>query len=151
MHVNPRYINFPQRYILFLVPLVLPHWSSMLGAPCLVYPAEIPLTVKKVNKTYFFPFTPFSDLLFFLLLIEVMLNVCGCQQTYEGQTETNAEAWFNKSLRPRKPEGSLGQTAQNGHLDSHTAPELCCFSLIPLFYSLDCFLVPVQCFSYSFP
>ena len=32
---------------------------------------------------------------------------------------TNAEA-----LRPRKPEGSLGRTAQDGHLDSHTAPEL---------------------------
>ncbi len=45
--------------------------------------------------------------------------------TYQGQTETNAEAWFNKSLRPRKPEGSLGRTAQDGHLDSHTAPELC--------------------------
>ena len=38
---------------------------------------------------------------------------------------TNAEARFNKSLRPRKPEGSLGRTAQDGHLDSHTAPELC--------------------------
>ena len=37
----------------------------------------------------------------------------------------NAEARFNKSLRPRKPEGSLGRTAQDGHLDSHTAPELC--------------------------
>ena len=37
---------------------------------------------------------------------------------------TNAEAWFNKSLRPRKPEGSLRRTAQDGHLDSHTAPEL---------------------------
>ena len=37
---------------------------------------------------------------------------------------TNAEAWFNKSLRPRKPEGSLGRTAQDVHLDSHTAPEL---------------------------
>ena len=37
---------------------------------------------------------------------------------------TNAEARFNKSLRPRKPEGSLGRTAQDGHLDSHTAPEL---------------------------
>ena len=43
---------------------------------------------------------------------------------------TNAEAWFNIALRPRKPEGSLGRTAQDGHLDSHTAPELwtlCCF------------------------
>ena len=36
---------------------------------------------------------------------------------------TNAEAWFNNSLRPRKPEGSLGRIAQDGHLDSHTAPE----------------------------
>ena len=38
---------------------------------------------------------------------------------------TNAEAWFNIALRPRKPEGSLGRTAQDVHLDSHTAPELC--------------------------
>ena len=38
---------------------------------------------------------------------------------------TNAEARFNNSLRPRKAEGSLGRTAQDGHLDSHTAPELC--------------------------
>ena len=37
----------------------------------------------------------------------------------------NAEAWFNNSLHPRKPEGSLGRTAQDGHLDSHTAPEIC--------------------------
>ena len=38
---------------------------------------------------------------------------------------TSAEAWFSNSLRPRKPEGSLGRTAQEGYLDSHTAPELC--------------------------
>ena len=38
---------------------------------------------------------------------------------------TSAEAWFSIALRPRKPEGSLGRTAQDGHLDSHTAPELC--------------------------
>ena len=56
---------------------------------------------------------------------EMMLNVPGCRLTYWGQVQTNAEAWFNKSLRPRKPEGSLGRTAQDGHLDSHTAPELC--------------------------
>ena len=37
---------------------------------------------------------------------------------------TNADARFNKYLRPRKPEGSLGRTAQDVHLDSHTAPEL---------------------------
>ena len=37
---------------------------------------------------------------------------------------TNAEARFNNSLLPRKPEGSLGRTAQDVHLDSHTAPEL---------------------------
>ena len=41
-----------------------------------------------------------------------------------GQAETNAEAWFSIALRPRKPEGSLGRTAQDGHLDFHTAPEL---------------------------
>ena len=38
---------------------------------------------------------------------------------------TDAEAWFYNSLRPRKPEGSLGRKAQDGHLDFHTAPELC--------------------------
>ena len=38
---------------------------------------------------------------------------------------TNAEARCNKSLRPRKSEGSLGRTVQDVHLDSHTAPELC--------------------------
>ena len=36
----------------------------------------------------------------------------------------NTKAWFSTSLRPRKSEGSLGWTAQDGHLDSHTAPEL---------------------------
>ena len=45
--------------------------------------------------------------------------------TYQGQAETNAEAWFNIALRPRKPEGSLGRSAQDGHLDYHTTPELC--------------------------
>ena len=39
---------------------------------------------------------------------------------------SNAKAWFSNSLRPRRPEGSLGRTAQDGHLDSHTAPELHC-------------------------
>ena len=37
---------------------------------------------------------------------------------------TNAEAQCNKTLHPRKPEGSLGRTAQDVHLDSHAAPEL---------------------------
>ena len=55
---------------------------------------------------------------------EVMLNVLRCQLTYQGQVVTNAEARFNNSLRPRKPEGSLGRTAQDVHLDSRTAPEL---------------------------
>ena len=43
---------------------------------------------------------------------------------------TNAEARCNKSLRPRKPEGSLGRTAQDVHLDSHTAPELWVSSVV---------------------
>ena len=55
---------------------------------------------------------------------EVLLNVLRCQLTYWGQVVTNAEARFNNSLRPRKPEGSLGRTAQDVHLNSHTAPEL---------------------------
>ena len=55
---------------------------------------------------------------------ELMLNVLRCRLTYWGQAVTNAEAWFNIALRPRKPEGSLGRTAQDGHLDSHTAPQL---------------------------
>ena len=58
----------------------------------------------------------------------MLLNVLRCQLTYYGQAETNAEAWFNIALRPRKPEGSLGRTAQDGHIDSHTAPELMNFS-----------------------
>ena len=41
---------------------------------------------------------------------------------------TNAEARFNNSLRPRKPEGSLGRTAQDVHLDSYTAHKLCVVS-----------------------
>ena len=53
-----------------------------------------------------------------------MLNVLGCRLTYQGQAVTNAEARFNIALRPRKPECSLGRTAQDGHLHSHTAPEL---------------------------
>ena len=55
----------------------------------------------------------------------MLLNVLRCQLTYSGQAETNAEAWFNIALRPWKPEGLLGRTAQDGHLNSHTAPELC--------------------------
>ena len=44
---------------------------------------------------------------------------------------TNAEARFNTALRPRKPEGWLGRTAQDGHLDSHTALEMC-FEDVPM-------------------
>ena len=54
----------------------------------------------------------------------MLLNVLRCHLTYKGQAETDAEAWFNIALRPRKQEGSLGRTAQDGHLDSHTATEL---------------------------
>ena len=53
---------------------------------------------------------------------EVLLNVLRCQLTHKEQVVTNAEARFNKSLRPRKPEGSLGRTSQDVHLNSHTAP-----------------------------
>ena len=50
---------------------------------------------------------------------EVLLNVLRCKLTYSGQ-----ELWPVILWRPRKPEGSLGRTAQDGHLDSRTAPEL---------------------------
>ena len=49
------------------------------------------------------------------------------------------DAWFSIILCPRKPEGSLGRTAQDGHLDSHTAPEL-------WLLSSDAFTVQVQCY-----
>ena len=59
---------------------------------------------------------------------------------------TNAEARFSKSLRPRKPEGSLGRTAQDVHLDSHTAPELCerLGSLFPVYIYLGTKLMQVD-------
>ena len=47
-----------------------------------------------------------------MMMGEVMLNVLRCQLTCKGQVVTNAEAWFNIALRPWKPEGSLGWTAQ---------------------------------------
>ena len=52
---------------------------------------------------------------------------------------TNAEARFNNFLRPRKPEGSLGRTAQDVHLDSHTAPELCGLGCVGCCIYLRCF------------
>ena len=55
---------------------------------------------------------------------DVELHVLGCRLTYQGQTVTSAEAWFNVALRPQKPSGSLGRKAQDGHLDFHTAPGL---------------------------
>ena len=51
----------------------------------------------------------------------MLLNVLICQL----KAETNAEAWFNIALRPRKPEGSLGRTAQDGHLDCHSSWTAC--------------------------
>ena len=39
-------------------------------------------------------------LLIFLLQWVVLLNVLRCQLTYEGQAETNAEAWFSIALHP---------------------------------------------------
>ena len=55
---------------------------------------------------------------------------------------TNAEAWFNIALRPRKPEGSLGRTAQDGHLDFHTAPELRCVLFRPGHKKGTCCIAP---------
>ena len=50
-----------------------------------------------------------------------------------GKIVTNACARFSVALHPQKPQGSSGRGAQNGHLDFHTAPELCVFaSPLPL-------------------
>ena len=57
---------------------------------------------------------------------------------------TIGEVWFNNSLRPRKPEGSLGRTAQDSHLNSHTAPELCHFDIDVCIYSACAFLLVKQ-------
>ena len=67
-----------------------------------------------------------------------MLNVLRCRLTYQGQAVTNAEARFSIALRPQKPEGSLRWTAQDGHLDSHIAPELWYYNhnVLHLFYML---------------
>ena len=84
---------------------------------------------------------------------EVMLNVLRCHLTYYGQAVTNAEAWFNIALRPRKPEGSLGRTAQDGHLDSHTVPELCLSAalLLHLRTSIKLTFRQSWCCFYCFP
>ena len=34
---------------------------------------------------------------------DVELHVLGCRLTYQGQTVTNAYAWFSVALRPQKP------------------------------------------------
>ena len=68
---------------------------------------------------------------------------------------TNGEARFNNSLRPRKPEGSLRRTAQDGHLDSHTAPELWPLkvqnskplSLSVFFFALECERIFIKTYS----
>ena len=63
-----------------------------------------------------------------------------------GTSCDNAEARFSNSLRPRKPEGSLGRTAQDVHLDSHTAPELCDSKGVTVaFYSAYTEVVYWQC------
>ena len=67
---------------------------------------------------------------------------------------TNAKAQLNKSLRPRKPEGSLGRTAQDVHLDSHTAPELWCLWVIGvqyLFVETDTAQIPPNTHTHTHP
>ena len=49
-----------------------------------------------------------------------MLNVLRCRVTYYGHAVTNAEARFNIAWRPRKPEGSLGRTAQDAATSTFT-------------------------------
>ena len=41
----------------------------------------------------------------------MLLNVLGCRLTYQGQAETNAEAWFSVALHPRKNQKAQPRTA----------------------------------------
>ena len=52
---------------------------------------------------------------------EEELHVLGCRLTWTNFDQCR----FSVALRPQKPQSSLGRKAQDGHLDSHTAPELC--------------------------
>ena len=63
----------------------------------------------------------------------VCVCACDCLCVCVGGGGVRAHAWVlmpvcrsmvQYSFTLRKPEGSLGQTAQDGHLDSHTASEL---------------------------
>ena len=67
---------------------------------------------------------PELGVIILLLLLCCLMSSDVGWHNYQGQAETNAKVWFNIALRPQKPESSLGRTAQDGHLDSHTAPEL---------------------------
>ena len=60
---------------------------------------------------------------------EVMLNVLRCQLTL-GTSCDQCRSMVQYCFTSTEPEGSLGRTAQDGHLDSHTAPELCKMALI---------------------
>ena len=51
-----------------------------------------------------------------------------------GTSCDQCEARFNNSLHPLKLEGLLGRTAQDGHLDSHTAPELRALSTLTYYF-----------------
>ena len=81
-------------------------------------------TGEKPHSEHRFPALPPNSARTGYTVLQMMLNVLGCRLTYQEQAETSALARFNTTLRPRKPEGSLGRTAQDGHLDSHTATEL---------------------------
>ena len=50
-----------------------------------------------------------------------MLNVLGVSLHY---IRDKLRPMVQFALHPQKPWGSLGWTAQDGHLDSYTAPEL---------------------------
>ena len=49
-----------------------------------------------------------------------------CLKETENWNSSSKTLFYKERERERiwKPEGSLGRTAQDGHLDSHTAPEL---------------------------
>ena len=55
----------------------------------------------------------------------VVVVVGGGGRGRAGATDTQMQGSFSVALRPQRPYGLLGSgTAQDGHLDFHTAPEL---------------------------
>ena len=68
----------------------------------------------------------YTDCTVLRFFLQVLLNVLAGMSVDKSGTSWDqcVNFFFNFALRPRKPWGSFGRTAQDVHLDSHTALEL---------------------------